>query len=79
MAEIYAFFDHYKYLVISLINFFYIIFSILELDEYQTTAALNSEQTFFITELKNNNTLIWRKFIVQYVFIILISLFFLVI
>lgn len=40
------------------------------MDDYQTTAALNSERTFFITELKDSKTLIWRKFIVQYVFII---------
>lgn len=46
------------------------------MDDYQTTVALNSERTFFITELKDSKTLIWSKFIVQYVFILL-TLFFL--
>lgn len=45
------------------------------MDDYQTTVALNSERTFFITELKDSKTLIWSKFIVQYVFINIIIFF----
>ncbi|PKK80479.1 hypothetical protein RhiirC2_768042 [Rhizophagus irregularis] len=41
------------------------IHRVLEMDDYQTTVALNSERTFFITELKDSKTLIWSKFIVQ--------------
>ncbi|GBC07285.1 hypothetical protein RclHR1_07360008 [Rhizophagus clarus] len=41
------------------------IYSMLELDDYQITTALNSERSFFITELKDGKTLIWRRFIAQ--------------